>query len=90
MRDDAPRALEKMTEAQLRALVFELALEADIYESWGDKYTDGMRGGCELMKVDLRDLEKGARKQLAHAAGQEGKPDKGGAGDEAAHEGSAA
>ncbi len=90
MRDDAPRALEKMTEAQLRALVFELALEADLYESWGGKYTDGMRGVCELMKVDLKDLEKGARKQLSHAAGQEGQPDKGGAGDEAEHAGSAA
>ncbi len=60
------------------------------YESWGGKYTHGMREVCELMKVDLKDLEKRARKQLRHAAGQEGQPDKGGAGDEAAHEGSAA
>lgn len=64
-----------MTEAQLRALVFELALEADLYESWGGKYTDGMREVCELPKVDLKTLEKGARKQLAHAAGQEGQPE---------------
>ena len=74
MRDDAPRALEKMTEAQLRALVFELAMEGDLYESWGGKYTDGMREVCELMKVDLKDLEKGARKQLAQAAEQADQP----------------
>ena len=35
MRDDAPKALEKMTEAQLRARVVELALECDLYESLG-------------------------------------------------------
>ena len=83
MRDDAPRALEKMTEAQIRGLVFELALEGDLYDSWGGKYTDGMREVCELMKVDIKDLEKSVRKQLAQAAEQSGQPDQGDAGAEA-------
>lgn len=90
MRDDAPRALEKMTESQIRALVFELALEGDLYESWGGKYTDGLREVCDLMKVDLKDLEKGARKQLARATEQADQSNQGDTGIEAQQESTAA
>lgn len=66
--DDAPRAIEKMTEPQLRAFVFELAVEADLYESWDGKYSDGLVELCGLMKIDLKAAEKGAEKALADAA----------------------
>ena len=49
-----------------------------------------MREVCELMKINLKDLENGARKQLAPAVRQAGQPDMGGAGDEAEQAGSAA
>ena len=68
--DEVPRAVEKMTEPQLRALVFELALEGGLYESWGGKYSDGLAEICELMKVDLKTVEKEAKTAIAAAANE--------------------
>lgn len=65
--DEAPRALEKLTEAQLRALVFELALEG-AFESWDGKYAQELEEVCGLMKVDLKALEVVAKGSLAVGA----------------------
>jgi hypothetical protein len=66
--DDPTKACEKLSEAEIRALCFELIFESDFYDQWSVKYSGALQDLCDQSKVDLKALEKDARKALAQAA----------------------
>jgi ParB/RepB/Spo0J family partition protein len=66
--DDPVKACEKLSEAELRGLCFELLFESDFYDQWSTKYSAALQDLCEQHKIDLKGLEKTAKSQLAQAA----------------------
>lgn len=53
-------SLDKITEAQLRAFVIEAAFGDALY-SYAGGYTDELKQLCEILKIDLKELEADAK-----------------------------
>jgi hypothetical protein len=68
--EELPGRIRRLTESQLRGLVFELAMEHALLQTWTG-YPKELRTACKLFGVNLKSIEAKASKALKEAEQQD-------------------
>jgi len=70
---DLPKRIRRLSESELRGLVFELAMEHALLQTWTG-YPRELTTACKLFGLNLRSVEANVRKALKDGAERSNKP----------------